>query len=77
MIVERMGGGLGDLWDLLTGGGWGKETETSNHDSNYGSNIDGHRGRMVRMMKRSVQESKKRKCRKSIKIDRTDLVRIH
>ena len=67
------------MWDLLTGGR--EETEKSDHDSinvNHGSNIDGKRGRMIRMMKRSVQENKKRKCRgKSPKIDRTDLVRIH
>jgi len=73
-------GTLGNLWDLLAGGGGEPETETSADDSNNESpesNIDGHKGRMVRMMKRSVQANKKRKCRgKSPKKDRTDLVRI-
>ena len=72
-------GTLGNLWDLLAGGAG--ETERSADDSINDeppeSNIDGHKGRMVRMMKRSVQANKKRKCRgKSPKKDRTDLVRI-
>merc|ERR1711983_136632 len=58
-------GTLGTLWDLLAGGAG--ETERSADDSINDeppeSNIDGHKGRMVRMMKRSVQANKKRKCR--------------
>lgn len=62
------------MWDWLTGGEG--ETETSD-DVNHGFNIDGHKGRMVRMMKRSVQKNTKKKCRKiSPEKVRSDLVRI-
>ena len=70
-------GSLADLWDLITGGG----SETSDVDSNEPpprqSNIKGPKGRMVRLMKRSVQERKKGKCPEtSVKKDREDLVRM-
>ena len=47
--------GLNYLWDLFTG-----EAETSAGDATSeaaASNIDGPKGRMVRMMKRSIQVS--------------------
>ena len=70
--------GLADLWDLITGG----EAETSDVDSTTddspGSNIQGPKGRMVRLMKRSVQERREKCTEKSVKIkkDREDLVRM-
>ena len=63
------------MWDLFTG-----EAETSSDDATNEApdfNIDGPKGRMVRMMKRSIQTNRNRKCRQNmVKKDRTDLVRM-
>ena len=63
------------MWDLFTG-----EAETSSDDATNeapDSNIDGPKGRMVRMMKRSIQANRNRKCGQNmVKKDRTDLVRM-
>ena len=65
------------LLDFLIGGGGAETSDNNSFDESPEHNIDGRKGRMVRMMKRSVQENKKRNCReKSAKKDRTDLVRI-
>ena len=65
------------LLDFLIGGGGAETSDDNSFDESPEHNIDGRKGRMVRMMKRSVQENKKRNCReKSAKKDRTDLVRI-
>jgi len=72
---EERDEGLNYLWDLFT-----REAETSADDATNeapDSNIDGPKGRMVRMMKRSIQTNRNRKCRQNmVKKDRTDLVRI-
>ena len=65
------------LLDFLIGGGGAETSDDNSFHESPEHNIDGRKGRMVRMMKRSVQENKRRNCReKSAKKDRTDLVRI-
>ena len=74
------GGTLGDLWALFRGGAEsGDANSSTENDENTESNIIGPKGRMVRMMKRSIQENTRRNCtsrQQLVKKDRIDLVRI-
>ena len=69
--------GWAGLLDILIGGRGAETSDDNSFEESPNHNIDGRKGRMVRMMKRSVLENKRRNCsEKSAKKDRTDLVRI-